>query len=332
MNICIYCKEAKPYKEFNKEHVIPKAFGHFNRNLTLIQTVCKGCNSYFSQEIELFLARDSLDGIMRYKFGLSKFSEEKKIKCRRLKIELADHGDWQGTLLEFSPSVDADDSRPDVILLPQVGFYKRNSEEKVCFALDELSSLNGLEKMGLDTSRILLIANDEAGMNKAKNKASKLGFNINKAIGISKHQKPKKGEIVKLFMRSTIDNSILRAIAKITFNYLAYTMGDEFVLESWFDEIREYIRYGTIRGTKPVRVEAGPILYNGNGTSQRTEGHLITLDWGDQYDLKIIARVSLFNRLVYHIILCRHYRGLHQEIRGAHFFDLKNRTVRELKR
>jgi len=330
--ICIYCKKAKYPEEFNKEHVIPKSFGHFENNLTLIQMVCKECNAYFSGEFELFLARDSLDGIMRYKYGLSKFSGDKKIACRRLRLKIADHGEWQGALMEFCPPADPASSEPDVILLPQLAFFKRNSGDKVHFPIDELSSLNGLDKMGLDASRCLLIANDETDLNKAKGKAIELGINIDKAIEISPKQKLKMGEIIKVIMQSTIDNSISRAVGKIAFNYLAYKMGNQFVLEPWFDDIREYIRFGNIRGTRPVKVVPGPILLDGHQTSQRTEGHLVTFNWGDNYDLTIIGRVSLLNRLIYKVTLCRHYRGLHREIRTAHFYDLKTRRVRQLRR
>jgi hypothetical protein len=143
-------------------------------------------------------------------------------------------------------------------------------------------------------------------------------------------QKLRMGDKLMVMMESTIDNTISRAVAKIAFNYLAYMMKEEFALAACFDEIREYIRFGRIRVSRPVTVRQGPILLDGNKISHRTGGHLVTFDWGDAHDLTIIGRVSLFNRLIYRVTLCRHYRGLHRELTNAHFYEVRTRTVRSL--
>lgn len=45
MNIhrCIWCTAEKPESEFNVEHVMPRSFGTFEANLTLVNEVCKEC-------------------------------------------------------------------------------------------------------------------------------------------------------------------------------------------------------------------------------------------------------------------------------------------------
>ncbi len=40
---CIWCTAEKPESEFNVEHVMPRSFGTFEANLTLVNEVCKEC-------------------------------------------------------------------------------------------------------------------------------------------------------------------------------------------------------------------------------------------------------------------------------------------------
>ena len=54
---CIYCLEQKPLAEFNREHVLHRAFGGFEEALTLVAPhdpgVCRACNDYFSPTVDL---------------------------------------------------------------------------------------------------------------------------------------------------------------------------------------------------------------------------------------------------------------------------------------
>src|SRR5215208_2756526 len=79
---CIYCKVEKHAQEFNIEHVIPRAFGMFEQNFTLKNTVCEACNTYFSRELEPHLARDGVEGIERFEYGLKPASEYKSLGAR----------------------------------------------------------------------------------------------------------------------------------------------------------------------------------------------------------------------------------------------------------
>ena len=68
---CVYCVEDKPLSSFTKvEHVMPQSFGLFNNNLTLVKTVCDDCNQYFGDNLEIDMARDTLEGAARFEFGL----------------------------------------------------------------------------------------------------------------------------------------------------------------------------------------------------------------------------------------------------------------------
>lgn len=46
---------------------MPKAFGRFHDNL-ILRCVCEGCNSFFVEELELFLTRDSVEALLRVRY------------------------------------------------------------------------------------------------------------------------------------------------------------------------------------------------------------------------------------------------------------------------
>ena len=51
---CIYCRATGVV--FDRDHVIPEAFGMFENNFVLT-CVCKSCNKFFGDELELVLGR-----------------------------------------------------------------------------------------------------------------------------------------------------------------------------------------------------------------------------------------------------------------------------------
>ena len=59
--------------------MLPQAFGGFERSLVLRDAVCMQCNSFFSRELELKFARDSIEGHARFAQGVTKPSEFKSI-------------------------------------------------------------------------------------------------------------------------------------------------------------------------------------------------------------------------------------------------------------
>jgi hypothetical protein len=77
---CIYCKKEKD--EFKGvEHVIPQSFGLFGTQTPTLKCVCDECNAFFAKELDLRLARETLEGITRYKQGI--FSRETRPPKKR---------------------------------------------------------------------------------------------------------------------------------------------------------------------------------------------------------------------------------------------------------
>lgn len=334
--ICIYCLKKKEPNLFDKEHVIPESFGKFKpNNLTLINTVCKECNSYFGEKLELFLGRDSLEGILRYNLGLREVYDKniKRFGNKRITFQIDAEGKWKGVFLElYSPAGD-DKSRPEVRIFPTVAFYKKDSQESIKFSFDQIKSKKELIEQGFDLKKGCEIfvdsdKDEEMVVDRLKKKGIKVG-DLKRTI--SDKSQPVKDKKIRVLTKSTIDPIILRSVAKISFNYLAKTAGKRFMLLSSFDEIREYIRYGKKKEDRLVTISRKPILGDETTSFRKTDGHLIVVGWGDKNNLKIIGKVSLFNKFTYKIMLCKFFKGIIRKIACGHHFDIHSRQLSRLK-
>jgi hypothetical protein len=78
-------------------------------------------------------------------------------------------------------------------------------------------------------------------------------------------------------VQGTIDSTILRGVAKIAFNYLAYWGKGDFVRQASFDHIRSFVRYGAQVDYPLVKISQQPILSD-EGVKRRV-GHLVTVAW-----------------------------------------------------
>jgi hypothetical protein len=333
--LCVYCKEQKSREEFDREHVVPESFGKFKNNWTLHYAVCKKCNSYFSKELELFLGRDSLFGLMRYRFGLAQFDKKKWRYGSRVRLELDDPrlGDWNGAIVELVPPRNNSQSNPDVILIPQAAFLKKEKNTWVHFPIDKIPPKEQLIEQGFDLTKYKILGNSEDDIEKAKQKASHLGIDTNRWIDLSSGQtNPKLLRQIRVNVQSKIDSIILRSMAKIGFNYLAKIQGKTFVLASHFDDIREFIRFGRNQNRGLVTVAEKPLLNLKRRPSRKIVCHVIILDWADPNFLGISCRVSLFNYLTFLIKLCKSFKGIIRPVFSGHLYNLKSKEVIKLNR
>ncbi len=73
---CIYC--LREDNAFDRDHVIPEAYGTFALvSFILYDTVYKPCNNHFGRTIELSLSRDSLEALLRFRYGTKNATETK---------------------------------------------------------------------------------------------------------------------------------------------------------------------------------------------------------------------------------------------------------------
>lgn len=321
---CIYCLEDKPQTSFTKtEHVLPQSFGRFENNFTLNGIVCDDCNQHFGNSLEMDLGRDTFEGISRYEYEVRDPKDFKSLgKRSRLQISVAE-GPFKGALayLEYSQERDIIISKP----LPQVGFSHNGSQNYKYFELNKIPDKAELDAQGLDYA----------------NKVRVFGDSFEKA-GKALAER----EIFPKFERETpfledgsgkwefefegnIDKIICRAIAKIAFNYLAYWQGSEFVLQSEFDPIRQYIRTGEQKEDSFIQISNKNILVDEPSQGSKRLIHVVITNW-EKNGVSIISRVSLFNFLSYTILLTKEYARPIPNLRKGHWFNLRNHKIYQL--
>jgi HNH endonuclease len=90
MNQCIYCKKLNVV--FNREHVIPKAFGSFGaETMVLKNSVCQTCNEDFGKEIDQVLSRDSFEDLLRAQILGPQRKKRERFRSRRVKMYFTDN-------------------------------------------------------------------------------------------------------------------------------------------------------------------------------------------------------------------------------------------------
>jgi len=330
MSKCIYCMEDKNSAEFNREHVMPESFGTFENNFTLLETVCKDCNKYFANNLELFLGRDSFEGLLRYKYSVKSHMDFKFLSESRVTFRLDEQCEIQGALMRMK----YDEQKGIVAIEPvkQVGFLNKNTNKWEYFEFDNLQSRQSLEEKGFivkGEKALKMLFLDSRDKDEIETILKSKGFNL--IINIEAQPLPKIEEgKVKVEIQTTIDQIICRGIAKIAFNYLTYIYGKEFALDSNFDDIRKYIRYGEINDFRYVEIQKTPLLYFEKSFGKKeTNGHLIYVDW-DRANLAIYSRVALFNSVFYRVIFCRLFSGVYRPIKKGHHFNVESREITRL--
>ena len=315
MSICIYCRRVG--KSFPKEHVVPRAFGHFQDSLTL-DCVCGDCNTFFSRELELFLTRDSAEALLRVRYALEVKGGRQRLGKSKVIIRVISPGDWYGARLaaERSDTGNTITAEP----LPQVAFRKHGETEWTWFLEDELDEQKQWARYRTDTDTKIVGKPDDV-VQRIIDKLTRLGIKFKKMGTFEKH-----GGMVEVFAESILDDIIFRGVAKIAINFLAYVKGAEFVLHSDFDAARDYVRSGMKASMPCVIASTFPILRGDNALYRQTNGHLIVLDW-DRMQKGIVCMVSLFNHLTYHIRLCDHYSGLWHPIEEGRHFDWQTGVI-----
>jgi hypothetical protein len=101
---------------------------------------------------------------------------------------------------------------------------------------------------------------------------------------------------VALKISGTSDRVLLRAIAKIAFNYLIFHY-PAIASMAQFTPIRRYIRYDEDPPFRPVTVSDAPIL-GGFSNDKQLLAHVVTVGWKGPNG-GVVAQVSLFTWVQY---------------------------------
>ena len=320
---CIYCREKQLASAYRKaEHVIPQSFGKFRNNLTLRQLVCDACNQFFGNNIELALARDTLEGQSRADFGVKKAEDFKSPGPQsRIRIKIAE-GNFKGAYA-FRDYSEAD-GKVTLQPVPQIGFRQRESGEYRYFPLGELPDKKQLEELGLDLQHSKNIRAVGLEVEELSKKLAEKDISFRYEGDVVSTSR---SESLLCEVQGTIDHVIQRATVKIAFNYLAYWEGGDFVRQASFDQTRNFVRHGQLAPYPLVKVGQQPIL--ADEEVRRRVGHLVTVNWAADR-VSIAAEVSILNVFTHSVCLARDYEGERKKVTRGHFFNVVNGAILEL--
>ena len=135
---CIYCRSMNGSLGFRRpEHVIPRAFGRFEHNLTIF-SVCEECNQWFGDNLEVSFNRNSGEALMRLLSGVKPAREAQQIGGDRLDVAAGEGGKFAGAKSYFKPHTDG--STVVASFAPHVGFAPSEHDQPVLFTETELTA------------------------------------------------------------------------------------------------------------------------------------------------------------------------------------------------
>jgi hypothetical protein len=307
---------------------MPQAFGTFEQSFVLNDCVCSDCNNYFGRTLEFALSRDSVEAMLRLRQGVKPASEANELPYKKLELKVGQPGQWLGATVVLE--MDSTGKGIEPVPVPQIAFKWKGESEWVWFLEREMdASQLAPYKNAQGKVEIRILGPSSDDHNRLVEKLAQLDIKFVKQ-GELKEPITTDGT-VGIEVASQVDATIFRAIAKIAFNYVAYVHTASFLLRSDFDDLRNYIRYGTYSTlTQFVKPSSKPILADDRPYSKQTNGHLITFDWNHRQKA-LIAQVSMFNTTIYQVLFCPDYSGIwRNDIRTGHHFDIESRTISPL--
>ena len=323
---CIYCLKDEKDISFNKtEHVLPQSFGLFENNFTLNGVVCDFCNKYFGDNLELDLARGTLEGGFRFEHGIKEPKEFKPLGKRDPVIIKVDEGPFQGS---YAYKIYSEiDEAVVIVPAPQVGFLNKSTGKFDFYLIDNIPDISELRRKeyDIDNPKGMFVPLKHVEAVKEALNGKGIPFKMTEELDFPLQ----KGQQWECKVEGTIGDKIMRGVAKIAFNYLAFWQRRELVLHKDFDIIRKFILNGEKPGYPLVRIIDKPILGDEPIVGKRRLGHMITTNWAKD-GVSIMSGVSLFNWMTYNICVAREFSGERKNIKKGHFFDFNSNNILEL--
>jgi len=307
--ICIYCRTTDKGQFKGHEHVIPRSFGTFGSKTPTLHNVCDECNSSFKHELDQALARDTLEGVTRYKKGI--FSSERQFPrtLRFVLDETEKSGEYGGAILGgYDPA-----TGKSLPIVAQFWIYNIQTKEWEKYTLDEIKNIKITdEKYGPSTPgsrqmRIMGPSQKEYEAVKAELKKHNIPYREKEMLGPPPFLKDvdEEGKIeIKGTITGTIDKPKKRALVKTLFNFVAYYISEDEILKPEWDRARNFVRKDG--ETLPGRMTQEPFW-----TGQETEQMRFA---SDSYNLRVenkngnvVGVIQLFNLFTFEFVLVENY-------------------------
>lgn len=302
------------------EHVIPRAFGRFEHNLTIF-SVCEACNQWFGNNLEVSFNRNSGEGLMRLLSGVKPAHEAGQIGGDRLSIAAGDGVRFAGAKSYFKPHTDG--TTVVASFVPHVGFAPSERDQPVLFTEAELTAEIVAKYLSYEC---FVIGETEDDYQRLTAKLEALGCRALSVLWWHPDTAlPLVLEPVSVDYR--LDDEVFRTVGKIAFNYLAHVAGAEFCLHRDFDQFRRFVRYGEGDWQHFMGFSQEPLLLNERRTGRReTRGHLLVAEWRAGAKAPV-ASVKLFNDIHYRIRFAANPKTVWRDIRSGHHFNLKTLKI-----
>lgn len=274
---CIYCLETKPVSNFNREHVISRFMGTYENAFVLNQNqVCKECNTYFCENLENTLSLDSLEGLLRTEKLPRKMSVQRAIGRTRLRV-VGQNGIFKGLKLYIS-SDSKNQEGIQIECAPSIGFaFDGKATTYEYFSIDTIPECTDEIRKRLSSSKspIITIGYDEGEVAAA---LMAKGFDLSKAKykGNVLLSEISEENIIETQINCKVDSLLRRLAAKNIFNFICYSYGKEHALQSIFDNLRAFIRYGTLDAPMKMFISNGGLK---NIPNPKENGHIVGTAW-----------------------------------------------------
>ncbi|MDX2105907.1 MAG: hypothetical protein SFY67_05840 [Candidatus Melainabacteria bacterium] len=323
---CIYCLISKVYgigrkvrklSEFNKEHVVHRAVASGYKNApTLIGRVCTSCNQHFGDSIDQVFSRSGYEGFQRFKLGLKSTTEIHQLQAGGL-VFGSPAPRTEGFVPVEVEHHESSDGKLATRVQPYVMLYSRKHGKEMNVSIRDIPNIKRLiQENDLDVTRLTFATN---GLAEEEDKLIELLKN--QGIDVLYSSSP--SVPAPLFISSYApQEALLRAVAKIAFNYFAYLceqVDPSVPLGADFDGIRNYIRHGH---------QFTDIVLSGEGLIKgNSRDHLCSLQYHDEEGHSLtVVHVSLFNGFTYSFVLSRMEIGATFPETQAHRWDTARKT------
>jgi hypothetical protein len=245
-HICVYCGNTDPADFTGREHVLPQSFGTFGSKTPTLQCVCDRCNAFFKKELDQLLARETIEGIARYKKG--RFSREIRSQ-KELRFSLAEGieaGDFGGVLFAGV------DGTTGQLLPPVAQFHALNvtTGRYDKFTKEQIPGLKLPDEVyGKPTERqYRVFAASQEDHDAIIEELRKAGIPYREKGRLQPPflQDKKRGQTTELDVQieGTIDDAKKRALVKVLFNFATYYLGHQETLKPEWDKTRRFVRFG----------------------------------------------------------------------------------------
>lgn len=320
---CIYCLETKEIGAFNREHVIPQAFGTFDSATPVLNCVCEDCNRALGKELDEKLARDSLEALDRVAVGLKKAATFQTVgKRSTLHVEFDKDGPLRGAH-GYHVANPGGGRNLAVTPLPQVGFSLTENGPVAWYRLqDAWTKDDVLARLGVERGTSVMVHTWGVAATAAQDELEKRGF----SRGTLEREIQPPSDRVKTQVVKTISDVDFRAFSKIAFNYLAFIAGADFVLQPPFNDIRRFVRVGTPLPWAAVKPAVNPWLLFKNDETPLVGHYVVIRTRGNEIE----CDVSLLLRARHRVKLAVGGFLVSVVVNGGHLFDVEARRAHRI--